>query len=89
MAATEDLQGFLLDDERLPSLSDEIAEATLDTLVHVVAAIAAYKTPEDMVRYLRDGFPAEVLAGLERPYEREEMRAHVTVLLSVLEGGAA
>lgn len=79
------MNGFEERDGALPTPPVEIAEETRARLSQVVAAIVTGATPEEIVSYLEDGFPAEVDQLLARPLEAEEMGAHVDLLLTTMQ----
>lgn len=82
------MEGFDAGTRDLPAPPAELAEETRARLALVVAAIVHQRTPEDIAGYLEDGFPEEITAGIERPGERDEMLAHVDVLLSIAQAPA-
>lgn len=81
------LTGFATADVALPVPSAAPSPEALDRMAHHFAAAMLGKTPEEIVGYLQDGWPADVVALLAEPYELAEMHAHVNVLLHLAERG--
>lgn len=84
-----DMDGFDPGDCMLPGPQIPVHESTRDRLVRVAAAMVAGATPEEITGMLDEGFPPEVDEALERPGELAEMRAHVDLLLHVMQTPAA
>lgn len=80
------MDGFDAGDREPLSGEINVEPVTRDQLANVCAAISLGATPEEITGYLTDGFPTEVAEMFDRPHEREEMDAHVGVLLAVLQG---
>ncbi len=78
------LEGFRVPVVALPAAP--VDDVTLERLALVLAAIVDGCTPEEIGRFVDDGFPERVWLALERPCERAEMDAFAGLLLSVAEG---
>jgi hypothetical protein len=86
MAAKIDQQdGFPAGDRELPTPPIEVSPDTRERLIQSLTEIVAGSTPEELAGYLDDGFPDSTGEALERPGERDEMGAHVDLLLTVLQ----
>lgn len=83
------LDGFVALDVAIPSPLVDVGEESRDRLMLAVAAIMLGRTPEDVVGYLEDGFPAAVYVLLSRPHMAAEVRDHVSVLLCAMQSPAA
>lgn len=81
-----DLRGFVVSGD-VPVPVTQVGTDTRDRLVGVVAAIMLGQTPEEVAACLRDGFPPAVCELVEGDLERDELDAHVDVLLHALEAG--
>jgi hypothetical protein len=79
------MDGFDAGQQVIPGPAVDVAPEVRARLVEVLAAMVCGKTPEEIAGYLEDGFPGEVGELLERPGERDEMAAHLDVILSVLQ----
>jgi hypothetical protein len=79
------MDGFDAGEKVLPTPLVDVGEQTKGRLALVLMAVVHGCTPEEVAGFIDNGFPAEVERTLERPFEREEMAAHVDLLLTVLQ----
>ncbi len=86
--SAEGLHGFEAPDGDVPAPAIRISDDVRERMASVLAAVICFKTPEEIVGYLRDGFPAEVREALEREHELDEIYAHIDVLLCVQQSPA-
>jgi|GEM_PF-3612906 len=58
-----------------------------ERLVAVCACLAfdGGYSPQDVAKFLVDGFPDKLLRGLDRPGEQDELRAYADLILRMLE----
>jgi hypothetical protein len=82
------MDGFEVDDRPILAPPVPVDDVTKERLATALSAIIAGATPEDLVDYLEQGFPASVTDALERPGERDEMYAHLDLLLGILQAPA-
>jgi hypothetical protein len=82
------MHGFEVGDRRVLSPPVRIEDDTRDRLVRVMAAVSQGATPEDVSEWLEAGFPADVEDQIARPYEADELSAHVDVFLAALQASA-
>jgi hypothetical protein len=81
------LAAFEAGDVALPVPSEWPGSGAMAAMAHYLAGLARGYTPEDMVGFLDSGWPEDVAALLAEPFEADEMRAHVNVLLHLAERG--
>lgn len=86
---SEQMHGFDGGDVVLPAPPIPVQDETRGRMIEVLAAVVTGATPQEITGYLDDGFPGEVVEMLDRPLEREEMSAHVDLLLTVMQSSAA
>ena len=79
------MEGFDAGDRDLPTPPVPVAEETKAAMALTLSAIVHGATPEEIVGYLDDGFPDDVREALDRPGERDEMGAHIDLLLTVMQ----
>lgn len=80
------MDGFEAGERELPGPQVDVSAETRERLIKVSAALISGWTPEEIAAMLAEPeLPADALLGLDRSGEREEMSAHVDILLSVLQ----
>jgi hypothetical protein len=83
------VEGFDAGDVRVPAPPVEVSDEVREKLVQLVTAIAAGRTPEENAELVAGGeTPDVVVEWLERSGEREEIGAHVDLILGVLQAPA-
>lgn len=79
-------EGFEAEDRDLPTPPVGVEDVTRLRLMLTVAAIIGGATPEEVAGYHEgEEFPASVYEALDRPGERDELSAHVDLLLSLVQ----
>lgn len=79
------MEGFEAGDKALPTPVVDVSDDVRARLVTTLYAIVDGRTPEEIAGYLESGFPQEIDDALNRPGERDEMAAHVALMLSVIQ----
>ena len=69
-------------DRNLPEAPVALPDDTRDQMLQILAGIVCGLTPEEIYDALGDGFPRVVEDMLARQGERDEMRAHLDLLLN-------
>jgi hypothetical protein len=83
------VEGFDAGEKTIPAPLVQVADGTRERLIRLLAAVVCGSTPETVAGYLEeDEFPDVVSEMLGRPGEREELGAHVDLLLGVLQAPA-
>lgn len=77
------MEGFEVEDRELPTPLIPVETETKETMALALCAIVHGATPEDLAGYLDGAFPHEVIEALERAGERDEMWAHVDLLVRI------
>lgn len=81
--ADDRTQGFEAGERELPEPPVPVGDETKERMATALCAIVGGATPEEVADYLDGAFPHEVVEALERAGEREEMYAHVDLLLRI------
>lgn len=82
--------GFDAGERELPEPLVPIADETKERLALALTAIVGGATPEELADYLDEGaFPDEIVGALDRAGEREEMFAHIDLLLRIQQSPSA
>lgn len=81
--STDDMTGFEAGEQTIPTPQVPIADSTRQRLMLTLYAQILGHTPEEIVAFIEDGFPDSVTEGLDRDGERDELSAHVDLLLCV------